>query len=191
MNSKEFGKIVSISGMWGCRNFVTTPLEFMLFASSHYVNLMTAIMGQFKQVQGNQRVVDNSISLAISAIGENNINASVIFIATPSWAKLNEELYITGTNGYIHIINGKQLECHFNPSPTDKPRWQIMDEKITSYSSVTTTGSGGSQDLYQRGFVGEVEHFLQCVKENKQPLTNAQDNVLTMDAIDKIVEAVK
>jgi len=191
INKNNFGDIVSISGMFGSRNFVTNGKDYLFFAAIHYVNALIGIMGEFESVTGFERVVGDSISQVLSIQSKSGITASIGFFGTPSWTKFNEEMYITGTNGYAHMITDRKLSYHINPKPSDNPRWQIMDEVDTNFNSVATTGSGGNQPLYQRGFVGEIESFLNCVVNNDKPLTDATDNLLTMKACEMIIEAVK
>lgn len=66
-----------------------------------------------------------------------------------------------------------------------------MDEKDCVLTSVNTSSSGGWRDLYLNGYVGEIEHFLDCLLNDKQPICNARDNVKTMALCDKIVACLK
>jgi predicted dehydrogenase len=190
IHKEEFGEIVTVTGTYGSRNFVTTSKEHLLFAAIHYVNLLTSLIGEFEEVKGYKNVIGDSISQSLVIKAKSGITASVGIVGTPSWTKLHEELYITGTNGYAHTLVGEKLDYHINPKQSDTPRWQVMDETSTNYSTVLTTSAGGDQDFYQKGFVPAIEAFLNCVKDNKEPIANAQDNVITMKACDLIIDAV-
>ena len=191
IKTKEFGEIISVSGMFGVRNFVTNSKEFLLFAAIHYVDMLTSIIGEVKELEGHESNVKGSISQVFTCVGETGITASMAFYGSPSWSKLNEELYVTGVNGYTHIENVEKLSYHINAPKSEKPRWQIMDEEETVVSTVSTTSSGGYKDLYQRGFVPEIEHFIDCVSKNKEPLTSAFENAKTMKMSDFILSNLK
>ncbi len=45
--------------------------------------------------------------------------------------------------------------------------------------SVVSTDSGGLQDLFCRGFVGEIAQFLHCVATREQLSCSAADNAAT------------
>ncbi len=44
----------------------------------------------------------------------------------------------------------------------------------------------GSTSFSGRGFVGEVEHFLDCVKTRKQPMTNLEDSIKTQQLVEAL-----
>ena len=79
---------------------------------------------------------------------------------------------------------------HDRTLPAGSPRWQTLDEETTTIESVSSPISGGSRDLYLRGFVGEVEHFLRCVVGGSVPTSSAADNVATMALCDRILDAI-
>ncbi len=69
----------------------------------------------------------------------------------------------------------------------DPPRWQGLDEDTVVIEAATSTGSGGQRDLYQRGFVGEVAHFLTCVADGRAPRPSARDNIATMELCERLL----
>lgn len=48
-----------------------------------------------------------------------------------------------------------------------------------------------NSNLYGRGFVGQIEHFLRCVETREQPQTNLWDSVKTQMLVEDIVTKVK
>jgi predicted dehydrogenase len=77
------------------------------------------------------------------------------------------------------------------PASTSTPRWQLLDEHTLLTESVVSTGSGGAQDLFLRGFVGEVAQFLDCVANRTQPSCSAADNVATMQLCQRLLDALR
>jgi len=43
-------------------------------------------------------------------------------------------------------------------------------------------------EMKERGFLGEIEHFFDCVANRQQPLTNAYDALKTHKLIEQLVE---
>src|SRR5947209_4705941 len=76
------------------------------------------------------------------------------------------------------------------PAPSDHPRWQTIDEEDRVLTSVHTSASGGFKDLYLNGYVGEVAHFLECLRSGTEPQPSAADNVKTMALCDRIIRAI-
>lgn len=50
--------------------------------------------------------------------------------------------------------------------------------------------SGGSRDLYLRGFAGEVVHFLEQVASGAPAVSSLEDNVATMELCERMLAAV-
>jgi predicted dehydrogenase len=187
---EEIGTISSINTTFGCRNFAKDPTDYLLQAAIHAVNLTQAYAGDIKEINTIMSTVESNFSILSVLKCTNDVSVSLTLLASDSWAKLNEELIITGTKGFIKYNNNSGLEIHINNiEKTTKPRWQQLDELTTTYRSVSTTGSGGFQDLYLKGFIPEVEHFLNCIKTNTTPLTNSLDNLNTMIWVDKILNS--
>ena len=184
----QIGKITSINATFGCRNFAKDASDYLLQAAIHSVNLVQSYAGDIKEIHTVMSEVESNFTIVSVLKCDDDVPVSLTLIAADSWAKLNEELIITGTKGFIKYNNNSGLEIHTNNAEKSiKPRWQELDESTTKYTTVSTTGSGGFQDLYQKGFIPEVEHFLDCVKDNKAPLTDSLDNLKTMEWIEKIL----
>lgn len=187
IKKEEFGELVTVNCIYGVRNFAENIEQVFLQAAIHNINMLRSITGRPIELVGFKKSLGDTLTASFSYKDEAGVMASMSIIAADSWARLHEEFYVTGTNGFVRVNNVEQLSYHFNPPVADKPRWQIMDEEETVITTVSTTSSGGNRDFYQRGFVGEIEHFLRCIRENKQPLTSAQDNLDTMKLIDLII----
>jgi predicted dehydrogenase len=52
---------------------------------------------------------------------------------------------------------------------------------------IPTKEAAGSEEMYKyAGFFGENRHFIDCLKHGKQPMTNLNDAVRTMELVDRI-----
>ncbi|MCA9376917.1 Gfo/Idh/MocA family oxidoreductase [Candidatus Nomurabacteria bacterium] len=188
----QIGKLISIDATFSCRNFTTNIRDYLYFAPIHYINLIRSFTDQIKDIKAFANIVDGHFAITISATDVNGICINIDLKATDSWSKLNEQIILTGTNGYLKFNNNEnKVIHHINPPRSDKPRWQVLDEIDTIYGSVSTTGSGGNQDLYLRGFIPEVETFMDLVQQKIDiNITDAVDNLNTIDMIERILEQV-
>ena len=183
---KQFGKLLNVNGMFGVRNFTNSVEDMLIYAAIHYADMLVSVVGEVKEVTSYKQN-EGSLIISFSGVATSGATFAMSFIASQAWAKLNEELYVTGTGGYVHVQNVESIKYHFTPERAEKPRWQIMDEIETSVATVSTTSSGGNQQLYQRGFVPELEHFVNCIKEGTTPLTSATENLKTMKLVDMLL----
>ncbi len=186
---KNIGTITSINATFGCRNFAKDASDYLLQAAIHTINLVQSYAGEILEMNTIISEVGTNFTILSIARGSNHIPASLTLIAADAWSKLNEELILTGTKGYIKYNNNSDLEVHINNmSKHQKPRWQEMDEITNLYTTVSTTSSGSFQDLYQKGFIPEISSFLECVKNNRPPITDSLDNLKTMEWVEKLLK---
>ena len=84
--------------------------------------------------------------------------------------------------------NLTELTHHYHrPADTEPDTWEGLGEETVVRRPVNSPASGGLRDLYLRGFVGEVRHFLDCVAQDRTPSSSAADNVATMALCDKML----
>jgi predicted dehydrogenase len=189
----DFGKVVSFGGMFG----ITSGRKgwgdevFLKFGAIHYVDLMRYLFGEAEEVCGFSNSHEEEVDQVFTLRFANGTIGNMFFAGLPAWRRLWEEITVTGIKGFVKVDNLARVTYHFDHPSDAKVRWQVMDEEDRVLNTVTTSGSGGWQHLYLNGYVGEVEHFLQCVKENKEPDCSAQDNVKTMALADRILNAIK
>jgi virulence factor len=67
---------------------------------------------------------------------------------------------------------------------------QLIDEK-SSQSWIEPYASQWTSNLVGRGFVGQIEHFFQCVESRQQPMTNGWDSVKTQELVEDIMAKIK
>lgn len=193
-NTPDFGKALSFMGMFaitsgrpGWDNNVFTKV-----GGIHYVDLMRFLFGEVIDIHGYTNSVDVEVDNIFTMRFDSGIMGSMFFGGIPAWKRHWEEICVSGTKGFVKVDNMTSLRYHYDePVTTKGSRWKTMDEKDCVLTSVNTSGSGGWRDLYLNGYVGEIEHFLDCLLNDKQPICNARDNVKTMALCDKIVACLK
>lgn len=193
-NTPDFGKALSFMGMFaitsgrpGWDNNVFTKV-----GGIHYVDLMRFLFGEVIDIHGYTNSVDVEVDNIFTMRFDSGIMGSMFFGGIPAWKRHWEEICVSGTKGFVKVDNMTSLRYHYDePVATKGSRWKTMDEKDCVLTSVNTSSSGGWRDLYLNGYVGEIEHFLDCLLNDKQPICNARDNVKTMALCDKIVACLK
>lgn len=193
-NTEDFGKKLSFMGMFaitsgrpGWDNNVFTKV-----GGIHYVDLMRDLFGELVDINGFTNSVDVEVDNIFTMRFDSGMIGSMYFGGIPAWKRHWEEICVSGTNGFVKVDNMMSVRYHYDkPVETQGPRWTTLDEADVVLTPVSTSSSGGWRDLYLNGYVGEIEHFLDCIVNDKQPITNAVDNVKTMALCDKIVACLK
>lgn len=153
---------------------------FLLYAAIHMVDLVRSLFGEIVDVTGFRRSDGADITMAYSLRTATGAVGTMDLASLPSWGRGHEELTVHGTHGYLTVTDQREVRTHHEGGRVDDPaRWRMLDEVTTVVTPAVSTGSGGAADLYHRGFVGEVAHFLDCVLTRRQPTCSARDNVAT------------
>lgn len=157
----------------------------------HYLDLCRYLFGEVLDVQGLRNSRGTQVIQLVSLRFEGGRIGTMFFGGVPAWGRHYEELTITGVNGFVRVENMVRVVTHVDrPASMQRPRWQTLDEEDRVVTSVHTASSGGSQALYLNGYVGEVQHFLDCLRTHNPPQPSATDNVKTMTLCDRILRAL-
>lgn len=193
-NTAEFGPALSFTGMFGITSGRPgwTDEVYLKVGGVHYIDLLRHLFGELTDVTGYTNSVDVKVSQIFSLRFDSGVIGNMFLAGLPAWKRHWEEMTVTGENGFVKVDNMLTVRSHYDkPTTTKGPRWQTMDEEDRVLSPVSTSGSGGWRDLYLNGYVGELEHFLDCVRNNTAPITSAADNVKTMALCDAILAALR
>jgi predicted dehydrogenase len=187
LGDKNFGQPLAISEFFTCRNFSKDDLEYILFASSHYVDLLRFYYGEVAEVSGSSINQNGSIMQAFSLCFESGAVGSLQFGGTPAWERGAQELTMTGTNGYIKISGIDRVSALNRDEITSNlPGWQTVNAQEKTFETMLSTSGGGLQALYLNGFVGEIKHFVESVSANTPVINSAAENLKTMQLIEKM-----
>jgi len=193
-NQAEFGRVLSFNGMFaitsgrpGWDNEV-----FLKVGGIHYVDLMRHLFGELVDVSGYTNSIEVKVDQIFAMRFDSEVIGSMFFGGLPACKRHWEEITVTGETGFVKVENMLRVKYHLDkPVATKDPRWQTMDEEDHILTPMSTSSSGGWRDLYQQGYVGEVEHFLESIINNTEPVTSAFDNVKTMALCDSILASLK
>lgn len=187
-----FGDRLSLYGMFaiGSRSG-WEDAWFLQTGGIHYVDLCRYLFGEVIDVLGMRNSRGAQVIQHVNLRFEGGRIGTLVFGGVPAWARHYEELTITGVNGFVRAENMVRVVSHFDrPTSTERPRWQALDEEDRVLTSVHTAAAGGSQALYLNGYVGEVQHFFDCLRTHIPPQPSAADNVQTMALCDRILRAL-
>lgn len=185
MNCTQFGKIKQFnaefyitSGRVGWNNEI-----FLKKGGIHFVNLLLWLFGEVSEVKSFSNSVDNNVSLTAILKFKNGIVGNINFVGLSSWKGKRERITITGENGYVYNEGVREVHYHVDQNIIRSNRWQTLDEEEISIKPYLTSASGGVQDLYLQGYVGEIKNFVE--EDNF-----VNDNIVTMELIDKILNSL-
>ena len=183
---------MAISGMFAIRNFASDEESYLMYAAIHYVDLIRFLFGEVNELAGYKLNPGGDVNYIFSFVTDKGYIGNMYFGGVSSWGRHYEEITITGTKGYVKVENKEKAQCHYSTEATfSGPAWQALDEKSHHFSSVLSTSSGGWQNLYLLGYVGEVEHFLTCVANGISPTPSASDNVKTVKLCGQLLRSLK
>lgn len=190
----EFGKALSFMGMFA----ITSGRQgwddnvYIKQGGIHYVDLMRFLFGEPTEVIGFTNSVDVEVDQIFTMRFDTGIIGSMFFGGIPAWKRHWEEMCVSGVKGFVKVDNQLSVSYHFDkPVETKGARWKTLDEVDSVVTPVSTSSSGGWRDLYLNGYVGEIEHFIDCVANKKTPICDSEDNIKTMIFCDKILASLK
>jgi predicted dehydrogenase len=98
---------------------------------------------------------------------ESGTIGEIAMLFVPSGAVFPEQWIFYGTEGIVHNVGG----------------WQMCSKTTTE-----TVGEFTKLDLpgvYSFGdsFANEIKHFLECVRDGKEPVTSVEDNLKTLAVV--------
>lgn len=166
--------------------FCKNEEQFMKLVAIHIVDLVRYLFGEVVQVSGFKNSDNEYISQSISLKFENGVVGSLYFSGMTAWSRESENLLVTFDNGFAFVDEINTLTVHKSQAFEQLP-WKSLEEADTVFTPSATPMSGAYRDLYLRGFVGEMSHFIECCKNGNKPLSNGRDNVNTMALCDLIM----
>lgn len=169
--------------------FCKNDEQFMKFSAIHMVDLVRFLFGEAVEVTGFKNSSEEFISHSISMKFETSVVGSLYFSGMTAWTRESENITVTFDEGFAFADEINALTIHKSQHHEEQP-WQSIEEADTHYKPSATPMSGAYRDLYLRGFVGEMSHFLECCSIGAVPLSNARDNVQTMALCEQILDSL-
>ncbi len=192
ITSEELGSVRSFEARFAVD---TTPFcqndeEFLKFAAIHIVDLVRYLFGETVAVSGFKNSSNSHVNQSISLQFESGTVGTLSFTGMTAWSRESEKLTVTFDHGFASADEIHTLTVHKSQSFNELP-WKAPAESDFVYSPSASTMSGSMRDLYLRGFVGEMEHFVSCCTTNETPRSDGKDNVRTMALTDRILKSLE
>lgn len=159
----------------GQKNRPQTEYHATLENAIHIVDLMRFFGGEVDHVHAISKYDDPDYETFTTAHLRFENGGAGILVADRSSGQWNETIEMHGGNRSVLIKMPDSVTV------TDG------DEQHTTEMTPLAMGWAKSED--KLGFSYAIRHFLDCVKENKTPLTNAADAYKTHELLDRILRA--
>ncbi len=157
------------------KNRPQTEYRATLENAIHMVDLLRFYGGEVKDVYANAKFSDPFYETFTTAqlIFENG--SSGILVAARCSGQWEETVEIHGQNRTVFI---------------KMPDYVVVtDDKEQHKTDLTPLAMGWAQSPDKLGFTNAIRHFLDCVHDNKRPLTCAEDAFKTHELLDRILRS--
>lgn len=188
IEKKDLGEVVSfdINFCVDATRFCKTEEDYLKLAAIHIVDLIRYLFGEVKDLCGFNNN-DVGINQSISFKMYNGSVGNVHLVSMPGWTRESENLTVSFDGGFVKVEEINTLVLHRNNQNTDISFEEPVELDYV-YTPSMTPMSGGLRDIYLRGFVGEIKHFVECIAKGMEPLSNCDDNIKTMELCDRILD---
>ncbi len=173
-NTEDFGNIVQIEGkMHGMPVFPTT-FSCLMEWQIHNIDLFRSFGGDISEILVmSKKFEDNASSLVLLLKFENGIVGSLGWGTFGGPGPYCERLELIGDKGKGVIVDNAYDLVYYDGSWSKRwaPDWNP---------------NIGNQSYVLNGYVGEIMHFIECAKNNRQPSPSIEDGLKSLEAIYEI-----
>ncbi|MDO9543351.1 MAG: Gfo/Idh/MocA family oxidoreductase [Kiritimatiellia bacterium] len=148
-------------------------IDILTCDAIHAVDILRWMGGEVKKVCGDIENFYAEYDNAFNALLKFE-NGAVGFLLT-NW--------VVGKRTYLVEMHAKGISAYAEP---DDKAVIYKDNKDEGDIILTKDMARSDQNFKCAGFFAENRHFIDCLKEGKQPLTNLADGVKTMELVDRI-----
>ncbi|MEU6487831.1 Gfo/Idh/MocA family oxidoreductase [Streptomyces sp. NPDC046887] len=192
-DERAFGRVLSVHGLFAFSPWTDTLRDdsYLRFGAIHVLDLLRGLFGEVAEVTGFGNSQGADISMALTLRFHSGAVGNLTLAGVPAWGREQEEVTVTAQRGFVRAENLTTLVHHHaaDSGAAEEP-WQTLGEETVLTRSVNSPASGGHQDLFLRGFAGEVRHFLDAVLHGTAPVTSAADNVATTALCDTVLRTL-
>ncbi|MBH0117310.1 Gfo/Idh/MocA family oxidoreductase [Salinibacterium sp. NG253] len=168
-----------------------TPVEFITQAVIHLIDLVRDIFGEVVDVSAIKNSVGDGLAIIVQVRHESGVVGSLNFVSARAWSRETEELSVTCTNGVVRVSDLSRIQVLTGEvAGTTAGPGETLAERSVTFDVSNSPGSGSLKDLYLRGYVGEMKHFVGVLQGTEQLSPSAADNVRTMALCDTILAAI-
>lgn len=159
----------------GQKNRPATEYRATLENAIHIVDLMRYYGGEVRKVDAISKFTNPDYEIFTTAQMLFESGASGMLIADRSSGQWEESIEIHGGNQSVFIKMPDSIT--------------VTDAKEQHVTEMTPLAMGWARSEDKLGFSYAIRHFLDCVKEDKIPITNAADAFKTHELLDRILKS--
>lgn len=159
----------------GQKNRPATEYHATLENAVHIVDLMRFFGGEVRDVHAISKYTDPDYETFTTAMLHFENGAAGMLIADRSSGQWEETIEIHGGNHSVQIKMPDSVT--------------IVDGEAMHTTEMTPMAMGWARSEDKLGFSYAIRHFVDCLKEGKTPLTNAQDAFKTHVLLDQILRS--
>jgi virulence factor len=159
----------------GQKNRPQTEYRATLENAIHIVDLMRYFGGEVRDLHAISKFTDPYYETFTSAQLEFESGAAGILIADRSSGQWEESIEMHGGNRSVLINMPNSVT--------------ITDEEEKHTTEMTPLAMGWAKSEDNMGFSFAIRHFLDCVRDNKKPDTDAADAYKTHELLDRILKS--
>ena len=183
----SFRAVFAIDGSAWCQS----KEQFAYAVTIHFLDLISHLFGEVLEIQGMETHEHNGgFSQVLSLRCEKDVVGSVAFENRFAWNREYESLDVTFSDGFVRAEDLQRVTVHKAHDLSPVP-WQDLAFHDQVFLPFAGPSSGVERDLYLRGFVGEMAHFLHCCEQKTHPTPNGEDNVSTTMVCARMLETLK
>ncbi|MGC6176892.1 Gfo/Idh/MocA family protein [Lacrimispora sp. 38-1] len=173
--AKEVYKDVLPDVIIGQKNRPATEYHATLENAVHIVDLMRFFGGEVRDLTAISKFTDPDYETFTTAQLHFENGASGMLIADRSSGQWEESIEIHGGNRSVLIKMPDSVT--------------VVDEKEQHKTEMTPLAMGWAKSEDKLGFSYAIRHFIDCLKEDKVPMTNAEDAFKTHVLLDRILRS--
>lgn len=180
LDAGELGTLRSFELTFGCDSaaFCADEEDFVKLAAIHVVDLVRFLFGEVTVVHGVSNSAARSVALSVVLGLESGVVGTLNLSGLPSYSSETEMLRVSGEQAHVVVADVASVTIH--RADVDAS-WRALTDTTVTRRPAESAMSGIERDLFQRGFVGELEAFARAAGGGPAPSSTARDNVRTME----------
>lgn len=193
IDSQELGRVHSFRALFAvdATSWNKSKEGFVFLVIIHYLDLIRHLFGEVEELCGFESGNGaDGLSQCISVRCKNGVVGSIAFENHNAWSREYETMDVTFEGGFARAEDLTKFTLHRSSTGKDMP-WRDLSEKDEVFVPFSGPVSGTTRDLYLRGFVGEMEHFLTCCEYGRTPCPDGEDNINTTQLCERVLQELK
>lgn len=139
----------------------------------HMVDLLRWFCGEAVDVTAHAIAQDPYMEDGLAALIRFDSGAVGVLMAARCAGEWDERLEAYGDNATVRVIAPDSVSS--------------AEDGMTQVIELRPRASGWQQATVALGFAAEIDHFIECVAERKEPLTSGRDAVLTQELTEQVI----